>query len=567
MVERVDLVRELLEILAANREKKAIITEGEEITYSELYDNALKYASFFKKEMQGNNIVCVICKRSMKLYEAVLGIVLAGGSYLLYEPDDMNEMVIQVIKSINPCLIIADEEFSAFDTALSFGEIENSKEKCKITSRKPETRLYLVNTSGTTGKSKTVCTSDENLMCYLNGYIKCIGVNGTDVMLQQSPIYYDGFAEEFFAMLLVGGTVVFTDKVNLKSPHKIIEIINQYKVTILPSTPMMIEKMNQLRKNVGLRAVISSGDVLKKAQIDWLLKRCDVYNMYGLTETTICATCHQCSENDDVYISMGKPIEGYEIVLLDEDGNFVPVGEQGEVYIQGKGVSSGYLSEEDNIGKISYIQSKRSFKTGDYAWKDKNGEYHYVGRSDRQVKIRGNRVSLEQIESILVAYEEIKTAVAIYNDSTNLLIVFFVSDIFDTKMLQKRCKESMASYMLPNRYVQVSDIPMTKTGKVDYRKLEEMSYDDDNEIDNTNEDECDEIEQKIIDIISTINCGQVKLCNTWEELGVDSISYVMILVEMEEYFSIELDDEVLIQDTTTNIKSFCKEIKKMMEMG
>lgn len=134
-------------------------------------------------------------------------------------------------------------------------------------------------------------------------------------------------------------------------------------------------------------------------------------------------------------------------------------------------------------------------------------------------------------------------------------------------MIQKRCKESMASYMLPNRYVQVSDIPMTKTGKVDYRKLEEMSYDDDNEIDNTNEDECDEIEQKIIDIISTINCGQVKLCNTWEELGVDSISYVMILVEMEEYFSIELDDEVLIQDTTINIKSFCKEIKKMMEMG
>lgn len=313
--------------------------------------------------------------------------------------------------------------------------------------------------------------------------------------------------------------------------------------------------------------MVSSGDVLKKAQIDWLLKRCDVYNMYGLTETTICATCHQCSVNDDVYISMGKPIEGYEIVLLDEDGNFVPVGEQGEVYIQGKGVSSGYLSEEDNIGKISYIENKRSFKTGDYAWKDKNGEYHYVGRSDRQVKIRGNRVSLEQIESILVAYEEIKTAVAIYNDSTNLLIVFFVSDIFDTKMLQKRCKESMASYMLPNRYVQVSDIPMTKTGKVDYRKLEEMSYDDDNEIDNTNEDACDEIEQKIIDIISTINCGQVKLCNTWEELGVDSISYVMILVEMEEYFSIELDDEVLVQDTTTNIKNFCKEIKKMMEMG
>ena len=548
MLEQVDLVSDLLKTLEINEKKKAIITGGDEITYSELYENAIKYAGFLKKEMHGNNIVCVICKRTMKLYESVLGIVLAGGSYLLYEPDDLNEIVIQLIKSINPCLIIVDEGVTVFETVLSFNTIENSKEKYEIINRRPNDRLYLVNTSGTTGKSKTVCISDENLMCYINGYIKRIGVDSSDVMLQQSPIYYDGFAEEFFIMLLVGGTVVFTDTANLKSPHKIIEIINQHQVTILPSTPLMIEKMNRMKKDVRLKALISSGDVLKKTQIDWLLERCNVYNMYGLTETTVCATCHKCSENDDLYIPMGKPIEGYEIVLLDENGNIMPVGEQGEVYIQGNGVSLGYLSEEDNVDKISYIENKRSFKTGDYAWKDENGEFHYIGRSDRQVKIRGNRVSLNQIESILAEYEEIKNVVAIYNNSNNLLSVFFVSDTFDAKMLQKRCKDIMAPYMLPNRYVQVSEIPMTKTGKVDYHKLEEMNYNKDDGVDGANE-EYDEIEQKIVSIISSvINCGHVKLCNTWEELGVDSISYVMILVEMEEYFSIELDDEVLVQD-------------------
>lgn len=184
--------------------------------------------------------------------------------------------------------------------------------------RKENDLLYLVSTSGTTKNGKLIMVEDRNFLCYLQAYINYFAITGSDVIIQQSPVYYDGFAEEVFSVLTVGGTLVLMDSMELKNLRKIAEIIDKNSVSIFPSTPLMLNEINKLDKLPSVRAFISSGDVLRKKQISNIVKNSNVYNMYGVSETTVCATCYKCSVSDKEIIPIGKELEGYEIVICDE---------------------------------------------------------------------------------------------------------------------------------------------------------------------------------------------------------------------------------------------------------
>ena len=273
MIEQRGLVDGLQDIALEYANKKAVISETASVTYKELYELSYKYMEYIIELQKGKCVVCVVSKRSISLCACVLGIVQAGGSYMLYEPEDLNEDYLNNISVIGPDLVITDQMNLRIGECIAYMQ-EIEQRKCNgMTTRKREQSdlLYLVNTSGTSDKSKTVMIRDRNLLCYLKGYIQAISINNSDVVLQQSPIYYDGFAEELFSMLLTGGTVVLADTAKLKNPYMIIRLINEYNITILPSTPLMIEEINRIGRKMSLRSIISSGDILRRTQIDNVL--------------------------------------------------------------------------------------------------------------------------------------------------------------------------------------------------------------------------------------------------------------------------------------------------------
>ena len=563
MIEQRGLLDKLYDVAREYADKEAIVTEMSSVTYEELYRLSHKYMEYIIEHLERKCVICVVSARSISLCACVLGIIQSGGSYMLYEPEDLNEVTLRNIAVINPDLVITDQmDLQIEESIVNMREIENRKcNGMTIRKREQNDLLYLVNTSGTSNQSKTVLVKDRNLLCYLEGYIQAIDVKDKDVVLQQSPVYYDGFAEEFFSMLLTGGTVVLAETIKLKNPYMIIRLINEYRVTILPSTPLFIEEINRIGQKMSLRAIVSSGDILRKTQIAHLLTLCDVYNRYGLTETTVCATYHKCTETDEENISIGKAIYGYSLVLRDKNGNDVGEMQQGEIYIGGAGVSDGYLSERDNEGKFVIINNEKYFRTGDYAWKDQNGEFHYVGRKDRQIKIRGNRVNLGYIENAVRQVEGIESAACLYHEKKKLLCVFFVSKLVTEEELQKMCENKLPSYMRANRYVRIEKTPINQTGKIDYKTLSCL-------VDESNKAraDCDNLKNTIVQnllkiIRNEISIQQAELMDTWEMLGVDSLAYIRILVEIEEYYSIELEDDILLQETSTTLQSFCSRIE------
>lgn len=337
MIEQRGLLDKLYDVARKYAGKEAIVTEASSVTYEELYCLSHKYMEYIIEHLEKKCVICVVSARSISLCACVLGIIQSGGSYMLYEPEDLNEVTLRNIAVINPDLVITDQmDLQIGESIVNMHEIENRKYNgLTIRKREQNDLLYLVNTSGTSNQSKTVLVKDKNLLCYLKGYIQAIDINDKDVVLQQSPVYYDGFAEEFFSMLLTGGTVVLAETIKLKNPYMIIRLINEYGITILPSTPLFIEEINRIGQKIPLRAIVSSGDILRKTQIEQLLKWCNVYNMYGLTETTVCATYHKCTETDEENIPIGKVINGYSLVLRDKAGNDVGEMQQGEIYIGG----------------------------------------------------------------------------------------------------------------------------------------------------------------------------------------------------------------------------------------
>lgn len=562
MLEQGNLIDILKKTSEKFHNKKAVVMEDEFVTYEQLYKLSDVYLSYLQKKMTDNKVVCVICKRSIRLCACVLGIIQAGGCYVLYEPEDLNENIIENIKNISPGIIFMEEEICIFENIVLMETVEkDNSDKSIPNSRNLNDLLYMVSTSGTTGRGKIIPVRDKNILCYLNGYVKAIGVDSSDIVLQQSPIYYDGFAEEFLSMLLVGGTIVLTKSTNLKIPRKLIELVNRYNITILPSTPLIIEEINRLNKPFSLKALVSSGDVLRKSQINCLLNNCRVYNMYGLSETTVCATCYKCIGDENGNIPIGEPIDGYNIVLLDECGNIVEQNDRGEIYIGGEGVFEGYFLAEDSEKFIVDIDGKKYFKTGDYGWKDQKGILYYIGRCDRQIKVRGNRVDLNEIENIILEQELIDKVAVVYFESNRIMCAFYVSDSIEESEVRKNCEKKMATYMRPNRYIRVSSIPIKKTGKVDYGELEKI-YNDTFSCCAVEEDRnISSIEQYVFDIIRKItNCNNLDYDDEWEDVGVDSLSYIMIISEIEEHYLQELSDDFLLHSTFSTIGEFCRNV-------
>lgn len=362
---------------------------------------------------------------------------------------------------------------------------------------------YVIYTSGTTGIPNGILIRHDSVVNYTSWKINLCGFTSSDVILQMISPSFDGFGSNFFPTLLTGGKLVMVETQKSLDSHYIGGLIKDKKITGFSAAPPIYRALlegaeeNQLR---GLRFVVLGGekpgdDLIEKS--NRLIPRLTLINEYGPTETTIAAAAHFGPAPGEASV-IGKPIANTSIFILDKDKKPVPIGVTGELYISGSGLARGYLNRPElTAEKFSrgaapltpltplppYPPTPWLYRTGDLARWLPEGNIEFLGRIDHQVKLRGYRIELSEIENRLSEYDKITDAVIVAgkaagtNDNGNdirYLAAYYVSrqeTSPDVSEIREFLSKRLPGYMVPSYFIQLEKLPLTPQGKVDRKSL------------------------------------------------------------------------------------------------
>ncbi len=469
--------------------------------------------------------------------------------------------------------------------------------------------LYLIYTSGSTGKPKGVQVRNDSFYNLLQWYIDINELQEEDNFLLMSSPSFDLSQKNIFAPLLAGAKLTLIKKESFEY-ERITQLIDKDKVSILNTTPSIfypLLEINQMQfvKLQSLKKVYLGGEVIHgKRLMKWMYSpqcHCKVYNTYGPTECTDIATCYELRpENLQNEIPIGTPIPGVNVYILDKNKKLVPIGIEGELFIGGLGVSNGYIYDteftEERFTEWSLNGiTDRIYATGDVVYCTEDGYLYFSGRRDFQYKIRGLRIDVSEIETSLMEMEDIKEAIVVVDKDKkeeNSLTAFVCGEEnMDTGVVRDRLKSTLPAYMVPNKIRKLDEFPINVNGKIDRKKLEQMS--------------CEVAARK--EILQPKNSVEERICALWAfilqkdsneistdvnflDLGGDSIKLIYLLSLVNQEFQVQLQigdmftystvkklaarlssneditrtDEVKREEYTDNVLKYCYQLNEAL---
>ncbi len=549
-------------------DKVAISFEGTEITYKDLDIKSNNVANILVKNgVKKSDIVAIFMPKSLEFFINMIGILKAGATYLPLDIEFPDTRVNYILTDSKAKLCITDEEsktrISTSVNTLTNEEIskkiiDGNKPGIKI---EPDDNCYIIYTSGTTGDPKGVVVTHKNVINYTYAFQTEFKLTSSkDVVLQQFTPSFDAFVEEFYPALLNGIKILSVSKQTILNFNKLGELIKENKVTLISCSPLLLNELNKINDFKTVKNYISGGDVLKKEYYSNLLENANVYNTYGPTETTVCSTYHKCNKNEQQNIPIGKTIANYKNFIVSEDNNILPKGCIGELCIGGKGLTKGYLNNPLLTASkfvILHNLNEDVFKTGDLCRFNENDEIEFVGRKDDQIKIRGYRVSLAEIEKMLCMYPLINNAIVTdFNDANNKkkhCAYYIGEDSITKKEIKEYLKKVLPAYMIPDVYIKVNEFKMTINGKIDKASLpnpNKLGTKLDTEFVPAKTD----LEKKLVEIWGEIlNIKQISIEDNLFELGADSLSIIDFLtLAVNENLNINAQD-IYINQTIKKI--------------
>ena len=474
---------------------KAVIFEDTSLTYRDLNERANQLAHYLKEQGVGpEHIVAVLMERSLEMVIALYAIIKAGGAYIPLDPDLPHQRLSFILNETKAKIILTQqrlrEKIPAFDGTTfnldtEWPAITDYPRDNPANEATPDNLVYIIYTSGSTGNPKGVMIEHRGLSNRLTWMQDTYKLEPGDRVLQKTPFNFDVSVWEFFWPLLTGATLVVAPPNAHKDPKKLSRIIDQHTITTIHFVPSMLRLFldaDDAANCKSLRRVFCSGEALTwELQSSFFQKLdCSLYNLYGPTEATIDVSHWDCRQQTyPGKVPIGYPVANTQLYILDEALQPVPQGATGELYIGGVQVARGYL-QRDELNKTSFIQgpilgSGRLYKTGDLARHLPNGAIEYIGRTDFQVKIFGNRIEPMEIEAALCRHPLINSAVVTLIKEPNgkeELVAYLLSraSSLDELVPRRHLLEILPYYMIPTHYILMKEFPLTWSGKVN-RKL------------------------------------------------------------------------------------------------
>lgn len=449
---------------------KAIIEEERSVTYRELDCIADRILARFADSRYP--CVGIVMNHGIEMIAAMLAVLKSGAAYVPAEPTLPKDRIDYMMKSASVTLVITD------DYCRNLPPASHTPDRST-----PDGIAYILYTSGTTGKPKGVMVENRSVVNYAEAFEAEFHVGPGDVMLQYSVCAFDIFVEEVFTTLLNGATLaVPPQSVHHGKVDRLIDFCERHGVTEISGFPYLLADMNRRMSYPSkLRLLISGGDVVRASYISWLKNQgFMIYNTYGPSETTVCATYYRIDDTpalDDGTYPVGKAIKGVGVRILDSYGNEVPPGQTGEICIFGAGVARGYSGnppEQSNF--TTWHDGSRMYRSGDLGYFLPDGNIAFLHRRDKQVMILGRRVEPDEVENVLNESPCVERGIVrAFTDEQGLayLTAYIV-------LSHKYCKVSdireflaskLADYMIPEFFVRMEELPLTPRGKIDNHAL------------------------------------------------------------------------------------------------
>jgi amino acid adenylation domain-containing protein len=576
----------------------ALQFDKNQLTYQALAQKVTSLSHhLYKLGVRKEEFIAISMHRSLEMVIALLAISKNGATFIPIDPDYPTARINYILSDSNSKIILVQDNLkhkftgSAYKV-ISVDTLKNIDQpligqKMEVAEISPNDIAYVIYTSGSTGKPKGVLCTHKGLSNRLLWMQSAYKLTKKDTVLQKTTFCFDVSMWEFFWPLISGAKLLLAKPYLHKDPCYLLNTIIKENVTTIHFVPSMLkaylEQKNIERCNNILKRVISSGETLTiQLREDFLKKLPSVkfYNLYGPTEASIDVTAWDCSQ-PLIYnkIPIGKPIANTELYVLDAYMNLVPINTPGELYIGGIGLARGYINNPEltHTKFIKNIFSKnpdadKLYKTGDLATWLPDGNLAFIDRVDNQVKVRGFRIDLSEIENALLKFPSISQCAAIVKgeELEKQIIAYITLKDKNTKKIQeKTIKEFLTSilpdYMIPALFIIIDEIPLTESGKIDKKRLLHTQ----GLVLRHKYVHHDPISSKQI-IIARIferilKISKISIDENFFDLGGSSITALNFLSKLNNKFSVNLTiQDLLDTPTIRGIENLIKKNKKTM---
>ena len=388
-------------------------------------------------------------------------------------------------------------------------------------------------------------------------YKNILHTDDCNVFLSMSAVSFDMFIVENFVSLFTGKTVVLCNDEEQKIPVYTNNLIKKYDVNFILTTPtrinLLLSSISDISNWKSVKVVQVGGEVFTSELYNHLRQysNAHIYNGYGPSEFTACCCNKEIIDGSNV--SIGTPFCNTKIYILDDNHCLCPIDVPGEICVVGDGIAKGYLNRPDLTNKVfvpSPFDNGKMYKTGDIGKWLPNGEIEYIGRRDFQIKIRGLRVELSEIEKKLQTYPDIKNCSVVYIKDVQdpYIAAFFTANTtLDISQIRLSLSKSLPLYMVPKYIVQLDELPMNNNGKVDKKALQQ--YKIDNKDEKTYVKPSNDTEKLFCKIWESLLNTKVGIDNDVFELGADSLFAIKFKTELLSH-NIDLPYATIFKYTT-----------------
>ena len=561
----------------------ALIFEGQTLTYQALNERSNQLANYLiEKGVTVNALVGICIERSIDMIVGMMGILKAGAAYVPIDPIYPMDRIHYIIRDADLEVIISSRESTGNLSLVEDVEEklvlldEHSDRISQCSLQKPPIRaedqdlMYVIYTSGSTGRPKGVLVEHRSVVNLLQFQTKDFNFKSDERVLQFFSYCFDASVDQIFLPLVNGAALVLISKEDILDEDQLQKVIRENNVTDFRTTPTYLNNLKGMDLS-KLRRVTTGGEPCPAVLVEELRKKVNYYNFYGPTEATVIATQYHYSHAEEPLegnLPIGKPISNAYVYVLNSYRQLVPIGVPGELYIGGICLSRGYL----NKGKLNgekYIEnpfdknvSPCLYKTGDIVKWHADGTLEFLERADSQIKIRGFRVELGEIQKQLNRYSEIQDSyVSVKGQSdSKYLVAYYISEKeIPLADLRRHASEKLPDYMIPSYFVHLEKFPLTLNGKIDTRALPNYERSATKEYAKP----VNQIQKDLVKIwaeLLEISADKIGVHTSFFELGGNSLKLVRMVKNINQQFDVEIKVVKLFNfPTIASIAEFLRE--------
>ena len=497
------MIRNILDYLEQSArhypDKIAFADEMSTCTYKELWKTARSVGTKLANYVPPRSPVPVFMEKRVETIYAFLGAVYAGCFYVLLDPKLPSERLKQILQTLQSEVLVLHPDYEKQFKALEYErnvvnilEALQEEEDAVLLEAIREQRLdidplYAIFTSGSTGIPKGVLVSHRSVIDFMEEFVDIFGITDKDVIGNQAPFDFDVSVKDIYSTLKTGATMQIIPKKMFSFPTKLLDYLDEREITTLiwaVSALCIVTTLKGLEYKVPQKVnkIIFSGEVMPIKHLnEWKKYLPDALyaNVYGPTEITCNCTYYIVDREfqPGESLPIGQPFPNEKVFLLDEGNQLVrEAGKKGEICVSGTALSLGYYRNPEQTKKV-FVQNplnekylERIYRTGDMAYYGHDGYLYFASRKDFQIKHMGHRIELGEIELAMEMAEGIRRACCTYDEPENKIIAFYEGEA-EKRQIVRALGKKLPAYMIPNVWVKMDRLPITKNGKIDRKKM------------------------------------------------------------------------------------------------